>query len=240
MPIHRGPLRTSASMPVHHTVNQAQQQPPRPQQQPNQSPTVLPKLRGARGGPPPGSKGVPKRLPANPLVEIERFLEDELECLDAGHGNTSAEVRLEPHRAALELFIARFDTYAPPLSAIKRAYEEQLRALQRQVGASVHEHQSAHAEFLANHDRQVASLQAQLEHAHAKLASAQQEISLLKDDTNLDGTSAAPRRPLAMMTTPTIRSGCARWSPLTSSSLRTAMGCSLPSARSGAPTASTA
>ena len=166
--------------------------------------SFLPKMpQRARGLPPApggggkgsGSKGGKGRsvhtLPSHPLAEVDQFLRDELECLDAA--SASSEVRLEPHRAALELFIARFDAAAPVLSAIKRAYEEQIRTLQRKVRGGATEHAHAHREYLAEHDRQIASLQGQIDELRSRLDAAKQEIALLKDDASLliegDGTS---------------------------------------------------
>lgn len=95
------------------------------------------------------------------LAEIERFLDEELERLDAS-SDVPAEVRLQPHREALDLFIANFCTYAGPLSAIQRAYEAQIGALRAALHRKSHEQDVAQAEYEHMHERITSSLKAQL------------------------------------------------------------------------------
>jgi hypothetical protein len=105
------------------------------------------------------------------LVEIERFLTDELERLDAAT-DVPPEVRLQPHREALDLFISQFGTYAGPLSAIKRAYEAQIDALRGALRRKSHEQDAAQAEFEQMHERITSSLRSQLDETSARLANA--------------------------------------------------------------------
>ena len=217
----RRPLQSSASLPV---VVRAAQGPVGRGPPPS---SFLPAIGDVSRSPKKQSKKGSASFSAWPAVnarqpdalnEIEKFLADELSSLDAV-SDVPAEVRLGPHREALDLFINHFGTYAGPLSAIKRAYEAQIDALRAALRRKSREQDAAQAEFEATHQRITSTLHEQLKATQRKLDDARWEIKQLQDG-NVDDSGNV----LSDKETEQLSSGSGFSSVMTASPPATAMG----------------
>jgi len=151
------------------------------------------------------ARGGPQQPDA--LAEIEQFLSSELSGLDAKQ-SASAEIRLQPHMEAFDLFIAHFDTYAGPLSAIKHAYEARITELEKAISGSGRESANKHREFLQTHERITSSLNSQLGQTQAMLAAAQREIQALRNNEDILPPDEAEPTATAAAPPPTVGCRC--------------------------------
>ena len=125
------------------------------------------------------------------LEEIEAFILKELSRVpraqqDKGSRPRDGALKLQVYREAFDLFIGHFGTYAAPLTAIKRAYDDHIGELRRAAAVAASDHGDDSAKLLALSDATIAGLRTEVRNKEVQLSSALRQLRELQEASVAD------------------------------------------------------